>query len=152
MRKGLIALAVLGLLFAATPAFAQDMMGTFSAGIGGGFGEEDLGPFVISAKYWDPMWEVGAEILTSFEDESMDYDQLGLVWIAYRYDVTYEEDGAAYVGIGGGGIFNQSDWFENQFGPVAMIGWDADIWGLEFKYGYFDPSLFTIVAYYHFNE
>lgn len=159
MRKVILIMAALAVLLAATPAFAQDdydylEMGTFSLGLGGGFGDADVdvGPFVISGKYWDPMWEIGAEIFTdgSFED-SEDYDQFGMAWLAYRYDLSVEEEGAAYLGIGGAGVFETIDGnFGNEFGPVGLVGWDGEEWGLELKYCYFDPSLISIVAYYHF--
>jgi hypothetical protein len=160
MRKVLLILAALAVLLVATPAMAQDgydylEMGTFSIGLGGGFGDTDtdIGPLVISGKYWDPMWELGAELYTdgSFSD-SDEYDQIGMAWLAYRYDLSVEEQGAAYIGIGGAGVFEIfDDNFENSFGPVALVGWDGEEWGLELKYGWFDPSLISIVAYYHFD-
>jgi len=142
-----------GLLLTASPAFAQEMMGTFSVGIGGGFSDVDVAPFVISGKYWDYEWEAGLDIFTSFESESSDYDQIGMVYLLYRYGLDQQyQDGSAYLGIGGGFIFN--DWrdFSNQFGPVGAIGWDAYEWGLELKYGYFDPGIFNICVYYNFNQ
>jgi hypothetical protein len=136
----------------ASPVFAQEMMGTFSLGLGGGFGEGDVAPFVVSGKYWDQQWEAGIEAFTSFEEESSDYDQIAFGWLAYRYNLSTEyEEGTAYLGVGGGGIFNEQS-FENQFGPVGVLGWDQYEWGLELKYGYFDPGIFSICAYYNFNE
>ncbi len=154
MRKALVVLAALALLFVATPTFAQDYMeyGTFSIGLGGGFGEDiDPGPFVLSGKYWDPEWELGAEVYWSGDEED-EYDQVGMAWIAYRYDLDVQEESAVYVGIGGAGIFEEYSGFENSFGPVGLIGWDAEEWGLEFKYSWFDPGIFSVVAYYHFLE
>lgn len=152
MRKVFMLLLALGILLVASPAFAQDMeYGTFSLGLGGGFGDDtDPGPFVISGKYWDPSWELGADVYFSGDEED-EYDQVGLVWLAYRYDLNVSEDGAAYVGIGGAGIFEEQN-FGTQFGPIGLVGWDADVWGAELKYAYLDPSLISIVVYYHFNE
>jgi len=149
MRRALLILAAVGLFFFAAPAFAQDeYLGTFSVGLGGAFGEEDVGPWVLSGKYWDAEWELGAEVFWSGDDMD-EYDQIGFAWLVYRYDVWLEEDSATYVGIGGGGIFEET-MFANNWGPVAVIGWDAQEWGLEFKYGYFDPSVFSICAYWNF--
>ena len=155
MRKVLMILLALSLLLVASPAFAQDMemeYGTFSIGLGGAFGDEiDPGPIVISGKYWDPMWEIGADLYFAGEEESADYDQLGMVWVAYRYDLNVSEEGSTYVGIGGAGIFEEWD-FENQFGPVGLVGWDSEVWGAELKYAYFDPSIISVVIYYHIDD
>jgi hypothetical protein len=153
MRKALIVLVALVMIFAAAPAFAQNYteMGTFSIGLGGGFGDStDVGPFILSGKYWDPMWELGAEVYWSGDTED-EYDQIGMAWLAYRYDLSVEEENAIYAGIGGAGVFEDYD-FGNQFGPIGMIGWDATQWGLEFKWAWFDPSVLSLVAYYHFAE
>ena len=39
---------------------------------------------------------------------------------------------------------------QDEYGYVAALGWEGKGWGLEFKYAYLDPSLFSFVAYYHF--
>jgi len=157
MRKVLIILVALAMFFIAAPAFAQDEydfeMGTWSIGMGGGFSDStDVGPFVLSGKYWDAQWEIGADVYSSFESESQDYDQIGMAWLAYRYDLSVEEASATYAGIGAAGIFQESEGWSSQFGPVGVVGWDSDIWGLELKWAYFDPSVISAVAYYHFNE
>lgn len=165
MRKALLAVIALGVLMIATPAFAQDtMMGTFSAGLGGGFGDEDVGPFVLSGKYWDYEYELGAELFYSGDTED-EYEQLGMIWALYRYDLSAEEESTVYMGIGGGFLLDDDEAeipegaevaperseFGNDWGIVAAVGWDAEVWGLEFKYGWFDPSLYSIVVYYHFE-
>ncbi len=154
MRKVFVILIALVLFFAATPAFAQDYdewMGTFSIGLGGGFGDDtDVGPFVLSGKYWDPMWEIGGEVYWSGDEED-EYNQIGMAWIAYRYDLSTNEDGATYVGIGGAGIFEEQAGFANSFGPVGLIGYDTEVWGLEAKWAYFDPSVLSFIVYYHFE-
>jgi len=155
MRKVLLVLVAAVFLLVAAPAFAQgdDYLeyGTFSLGLGAGFGDDvDPGQWILSGKYWDPMWEVGAEMYWTGDEED-EYDQIGMAWIAYRYDLDVQEESATYVGIGAAGIFEEWSGYENQFGPVGIVGWDADIWGLELKWAYFDPSVFSVVAYYHFE-
>lgn len=156
MRKGLLILAMVGFFFMATPAFAyiscDDEAGWFSAGIGGGFAENDVAPFIISAKYWDLDWEVGGEMLFDRIEESNEYDQIGVAWLIYRYDVAVDEGGATYVGAGAAGLFSDfAGQFGNQFGPVGALGWDSDGWGLELKYAWFDPGVATVCVYYHFE-
>ena len=152
MRKALIILAAFVLLFAASPVYAQDYMdmGTFSIGLGGGFGDDtEVGPFVLSGKYWDPMWELGADVYWSGDEED-EYDQVGMVWLAYRYDLSVDEESATYLGIGGAGLFEDIG-FGSQFGPIGLVGWDSEGWGLELKYAFFDPSIISAVAYWHFE-
>jgi hypothetical protein len=153
MRKLLVLLVALGLFFTASPAFAQDYdleMGFFSIGLGGGFGDDyDPGPLVLSGKYWDPQWEIGADVYWSGDTQD-EYDQIGMVWLAYRYDLSVNDDSATYVGIGGAGIFQEYA-FGNQFGPIGIVGWDSDVWGAELKWAFFDPSIISAVVYYHFE-
>lgn len=151
MRKFLVIIVALAVFLVAAPAFAQDdFEGTWSVGLGGGFSDDvDVGQFVISGKYWDPMWEVGAEIFFTGDSED-EYDQIGTIWVAYRYDLSVNSDSATYVGIGGAGLFEDFSGFANSFGPIGIVGWDADQWGLELKWAYFDPSVFSACAYYHF--
>lgn len=151
MRKFLAIIVALVVFLVASPAYAQDdFVGTWSVGLGGGFSDGvDVGQFVISGKYWDPMWEVGGEIFFT-GDEDDEYDQIGMIWVAYRYDLAVNSDSATYVGIGGAGIFEDWTGFENTFGPIGLVGWDADQWGLELKWAYFDPSVISACAYYHF--
>jgi hypothetical protein len=164
MKKGLLILAVVCLFLVAAPAvMAQDegglgMTGTWSVGVGAGFSEKDTAPFVISFKYWDPSWELGTEMHTSFEEESADYDQLIQAWLAYRYDLNMGDDedpaaSVAFVGIGVGGLFQIfDDNFANSYGPIALVGWDSAEWGIELKGGWYDPMLYSAVVYYHFNQ
>jgi len=153
MRKVLFILAVLAAFFVAAPAYADDYYeyeGLFSVGLGAGFGDEtDPGPFILSGKYWSPMWELGAEVYYSGDEED-EYDQLGMGWLAYRMDL--DDEGQTYVGIGPAFMFENWGGFENEFGGVAFIGWDDYEWGAQLKYAYFDPSIISIVVYYHFNE
>jgi hypothetical protein len=127
-------------------------MGVFSLGLGYGFGEDvEPGPFVLSGKYWADVWEVGAEVYFSGDDAD-EFDQIGTGWLAYRYDVDVEDEGATYLGIGIAGLFEDYTGFENSFGPVGLVGWDSEIWGLELKYQWFDPGIFSFVAYYHLGD
>ena len=135
-------------LFAAAPTYATDLEGNYSAGLGAGFGDEDVGPFVLSAKYWSNTFEGGAELFYD-SDTGDEVDQFGLVWLAIRYDLFVEEGNSTYLGMGGGNLFEKHS-FENGFGYVALLGWDGKKWGFEFKYGYFDPSLYSVVTYWHF--
>ena len=82
MRKVFVILVALGMFFLASPTFASDgcgwcgdeMIGTLSLGIGGGFGDEtEVGPLVASGKYWDINWELGAEVYWSGDEED-EYD------------------------------------------------------------------------------
>ena len=162
MKKGLLILVAVVVFLIGAPAYAQDgndwtMEGTFSAGVGGGFSSTDVdtAPFVLSGKYWDPSWELGVEVFTDFTSESDTYDQIAQAWLAYRYDLNTGDDvesGTTYIGIGASGLFQELDQFGNGFGPIALIGWDSDVWGLEAKAAYYDPLVFSLVAYYHFNS
>jgi hypothetical protein len=162
MKKGLLILAAVALFLIVVPAaMAQDeddmgLNGNWSVGIGGGFSDKDTAPFVIGFKYWDPSWELGAEAHTSFESESQDYDQLVQAWLAYRYDLALgEEDpsnGVVFLGIGAGAIFEDFDEFENDFGPIGIVGWDTEQWGIAVKGAWYDPMLYSAVVYYHFNK
>jgi hypothetical protein len=153
MRNLFIMIIALTLLLVAAPAFAQDdntfEEGTWSAGLGGGFGDSvDIGQYVVSGKYWDPQWEIGGEVF--FTNDTDNNDQIGMLWIAYRYDLSVNPGNATYVGIGGAGLFSDWNGFSNGFGPIGLVGWDSDDWGLELKWAYFDPSVISACAYYHF--
>lgn len=154
MRKGLLIILALALMLVAAPAYAQGTMydmGVFSVGLGGGFSDDpSVGPFILSGKYWTEQWELGGEVLAS-GDTKDEYDQIGLAWLAYRYDIDVNEDSATYFGLGLAGIFEDYGGFENTWGPTGLVGWDADIWGLELKYSWFDPGVASFVVYYHFE-
>jgi hypothetical protein len=130
----------------AFPDFGLD--GRLSAGLGAGFGDEDVGPFVLSGKYWSETVEGGLELFYD-GDTGDDIDQFGLAWLAVRYTLHPEEGNSTYMGMGGGLMVNKSS-FENSFGYVALLGWDSEQWGFEFKYGYYDPSIYSVVTYWHF--
>lgn len=144
----LILLVLTGLTAFASPCLADSMFGTFSAGLGAGMGDEDTAPFVISGKFWSRQWEAGAELYYD-GDEGDTIDQFVLGWAMYRYDIHYEDRNTLYSGVGAGTILegnNQDD----SFGLMLALGWDGKDYGLEFKYGYFNPSIYSFVAYYNF--
>lgn len=135
-------------LLASNAANANDFDGTFAAGLGGGFGDEDVGSIVVSGKYWANTFEIGSEMFWSPGNEK-GLDQFGLIWLAIRQDLHVEEDNSTYAGMGGALMFEKNS-FENDFGYIALLGWDGGQWGFEFKYGYFDPSIYSVVTYWNF--
>lgn len=155
MRKFLPFIAILVFLMISSPAWAFDFdlnletAGRISIGLGGGFGDEDVGPGVLSGKYVDSFLEVGMEGLWDGDQED-EIDSLGLAWLIYRYNLYEEERNTPYIGVGIAHTF-LADSYEDGFGIIAAMGWDTNFWGLELKWGYFDPSLYTFVAYYHFK-
>jgi hypothetical protein len=173
MKKVILFAVAVALFLIAAPTFAQQPCpppagdsvlsnGTFSVGVGGGFqagtsqgaGHDTVAPIIVSAKYWDPNWELGAEAFTVFKKNSTTDDQLGQAWVAYRYDLNYGEgsfNGYTYVGVGVGGIFKANN-FGNSVGPVILVGYDADEWGVEAKGAWYDPTLVSVVAYYNFDS
>ncbi len=162
MRKVLLLLLALVMLSAASPAFAQqtdELTGIFSIGLGVGKGEDvDPGPYILSAKYWDPSWELGFEGYLD-GDADDDNDALGMLWGIYRISLT--DEGDFYVGAGAAVVFenyspsaadqqvNGAAGFENAFGPIVTVGYDLVDYGFELKYGWFDPGIISLVAYYH---
>jgi hypothetical protein len=160
MKKGLLLVAAVCLFLIVAPAaMAEDdasnmgLDGNWSVGLGGGFSDKDVAPVVVSGKYWDPSWELGAEAFTVFQSESKDYDQLIQAWLAYRYDLEFGDpnNGVTYVGVGVSGIFEDFDEFENTYGPIVIVGWDSTQWGVELKGAWYDPMVYSGVVYYHFN-
>jgi len=152
MRRTIIIPAVLAILIlAASPVRAFDLglgEGDLSIGIGAGFGDDEVGPGVLSGKYWDDWLEIGAEVFYDNDKENQ-IDQLALAWLIYRYDLHVEENNTPWLGVGFGKIFERNS-FEDSFGYVSAMGWEGRGWGMEFKWGYFDPSLYSFVVYYHF--
>jgi len=152
MRKLFLILAVLAALAIAAPVYAQDeydWAGTFSIGLGYGFGDDtEVGPMMLSGKYWAPQWEVGAEVYYDgdTEDES---DQIGMAWLAYRMNL--DELGTYYAGVGPAFAF-ETNGFANDIGGVVFVGYDDIQYGAQVKYAYFDPSVISIVVYYNFPE
>ncbi len=138
------AIAAVVFFFLATPVYAGD----FSVGLGAGFGDNDVGPGVISGKYWDEWYEVGAELFYD-NDKGDAIDQLALSWFIYRYNLYVEENNTPWLGVGIGKTFEQNS-YQDSFGFVSAMGWEGRGWGMEFKYGYFDPSLYSFVVYYGF--
>jgi len=128
-----------------TPAYADS---AFSVGLGGGFGDEDVGPGVLSGKYWTDWLEVGSELFYD-NDKGDAIDQLVLSWLIYRVDLHHEENNTPWVGAGFGTVF-EADSYQDEFGFVGAMGWEGEGWGLEAKFGYFDPALYSFVAYWHF--
>ena len=121
---------------------------TLSAGMGGGMGDENVGPFVVSLKYWSNSWEAGGEIFYDGDKKDM-IDQFGFAWLAWRFVLHPEERNTLYMGVGLGHLF-ESTLYENNSGGMLLIGWDGKNYGLEGKYAWFDPSIYSVVAYYHF--
>lgn len=155
MRKFLPFVAVVVFLMLASPVWAFDFdfnfetNGRLSIGLGGGFGDERVGPGVLSAKYVDNFLEVGIEGLYDGDTEDQN-DALALGWLLYRYNLYEEDRNTPYFGLGIGRTYMAQS-YENGFGIISAMGWDTNFWGLELKWGYFDPSLYTFVAYYHFK-
>lgn len=153
MRKVLFLLAVIAAFFVAVPAQAQDYYeyeGVFSLGLGYGFGDDvEPGPYMLSGKYWSPMWELGTEVYWS-GDEDDEFDQIGMAWLAYR--LYFDDEEMWYGGLGPAFAFESWNGFENEFGGTAFLGYDDYEWGAQLKYTYFDPSIISLVVYYHFNE
>lgn len=154
MRKALFIPLVILLLTAASPAYAfdwdlgLDFDGHASIGLGGGFGDNDVAPIGISLKYWDTWLEIGGEAYLDNDTEDH-IDQLGLLWLLYRMNVYEEENNTPWMGAGIGSLIEENA-FEDNFGFVAAMGWEGNKWGMEFKWGYFDPSLYSFMVYYHF--
>ena len=142
-------LLLIGVIIFLVPhmAHAGDFDGTLSVGIGGGFGDEKVAPGDLSVKYWSKFWEIGTE---GFLDGTPGnrYDQFGLLWITVRYQLTEEYNNSTYMGIGGGALF-KANVYRLKEGYVTFVGWDAVDWGFELKYGYFKPSIYSLVVYYH---
>ena len=144
------ALTGLAILFFLAPssAYAADFPVRISAGLGGGFGDNDVGPGLFSGKIWDESWEAGVELY--YDGDTADtIDQLVLAWAVYRLYVHEEVGNSLFVGAGLGTLLEKNA-FEDSMGVVSVVGWDDEEWGLEFKYGYFDPSLYSFAAYWHF--
>jgi hypothetical protein len=148
LRKASLAGFAPALFLIAAPVFAGGFLGDFSVGLGAGFGDEKVGPGVISGRFWSNTLEVGAELFYD-GDTGDEIDQFGFTWIAVRYDLTTEEGNSTYLGVGGGGLF-EKNLYENDVGFMTLLGWDGKGWGLEMKYGYFDPSIYSLVVYYNF--
>ena len=146
MKKFLILFLPLVIFLIATPLYAES---TFAVGLGGGFGDEDVGPGVLSVKYRMDWLETGGQLFYDGDTEDTS-DQLGLAWLVYRLDLHHEENNIPWVGAGFGNLFEANS-YEDNFGPILEMGWDGKTWGLEAKYGYFDPSLYSFVAYWYFN-
>jgi len=125
-----------------------DFDGHASVGLGAGFGDEDVGPGVLSGKYTDDWLEVGAELFYDGDTEDQ-IDTLALAWLLYRHNLHVEENNTPWLGVGIGETF-EADSYEDSFGIVAAMGWEGRSWGMELKWGYFDPSLYSFVVYYHF--
>ena len=154
MRKFLPVAAAVIFLMVSSPAWAFDFdlnletAGKISIGIGGGFGDEEVGPGVLSGKYVDDFLEIGIEALYDGDQED-EIDALFLSWLIYRYNLYEEDRNTPYLGVGITKSF-LADSYEDDFGIMAAMGWDTKRWGMELKWAYFDPSLYTFVAYYHF--
>jgi hypothetical protein len=152
LKNFLILALSIGLFLAAVPAYAFDLGldfdGNLSVGLGGGFGDNDVGPGVLSGKYSADWLEVGAELFYDGDKED-EIDQLGLVWLIYRHDLHVEENNTPWLGVGFGETFDANS-YEDSFGFVSAMGWQGRGWGMELKYGYFDPSLYSFVVYYDF--
>ncbi|HDS30801.1 MAG TPA: hypothetical protein ENN67_07130 [Firmicutes bacterium] len=144
----LFILFAVGIPLIPSTVHASTLPGSFSAGLGGGFGDEKMGPFVVSGKYWSRSWEAGAEIFYD-GDKDNDIDQIGLIWAMYRQDLHPEERNWLYAGLGAGFTLEEN-LLKSSTGIVGAIGWDGKDYGLELKYGYFKPSIFSFVAYWHF--
>jgi hypothetical protein len=143
-----LATIVVGILCSAPASMASTLPGSFSAGLGGGFGDEDMGPIVVSAKFWSRSWEAGGEVF--YDGDTGDtIDQIALAWVLYRFDLHSEERNYMYAGLGPGNVFNKNK-VEDSFGIIGSLGWDGKDYGLQFKYGYFDPSIYSFVVYWHF--
>lgn len=141
-------MSLVAFLLAGSPSSAAPLGGTISAGIGGGMGDEDVGPVVLSGKYWTRSWELGGEVF--YDGDTGDaIDQFGFIWAAYRFDIHPEERNYLYMGLGPATLIDSNS-FKDSFGLAGLLGWDGKNYGLEFKYGYFKPSTYSIVAYYHF--
>ncbi|MCK4719005.1 hypothetical protein KAU08_00025 [bacterium] len=155
MRATILVLAVICFFLVGSPALAFDLdfnietSGDISIGLGAGFGDEDVGPGVLSGKYVDKVLEIGIEGLYDGDEEDQ-IDGLAFLWLIYRYNLYEEERNTPYMGIGVANGFAMNS-FQDDFGIMAAMGWDTNTWGLELKWGYFDPSLYTFVAYYHFD-
>lgn len=152
MRRAIPFLFILIMLALPLPAGAFDLGldfdGHMSVGLGGGFGDNDVGPGVLSGKYWDEWIEIGGEVFWDNDTEDK-IDQLALAWLIYRYNLHEEENNTPWLGVGMGNIFEKNN-FEDSFGFISAMGWEGRGWGMEFKWGYFDPSLYSFVVYYHF--
>ncbi len=152
MKKYLLILASLLILAIPSPLYALDLGldfdGNFSVGLGGGFGDNDVGPGVLSGKYWDDWLEIGGEIYYDGDQED-EIDQLGLLWLIYRHNLHVEENNTPWLGVGIGETLDANS-YENSFGFIGAMGWEGRRWGMELKWGYFDPSLYSFVVYYHF--
>jgi hypothetical protein len=161
MKNGLLILAAVGLMLVATPAaFAQEQVwptgflsnGEYAIGLGAGFSNKDVSRYIVAGRYWGASWELGAEAFTVFQKESDRYDQLFQSWLAYRYNLNISKGAGrylTYVGIGAGGIFKENQTFDNSVGPVGLVGWDSDLWGVQAKAAWYSPTLFSIVVYYN---
>jgi len=135
--------------FFCTPlAAAAPLGGNISAGIGGGMGDNDVGPGVLSGKYWTRSWEVGAEVFYDGDKNNIT-DQFLFPWAVYRVDLHPEERNYLYTGLGVGALVKSSS-FKETTGMVIVLGWDGKKYGIEVKYGYFAPSVYSAVVYYHF--
>jgi hypothetical protein len=148
MLKAFLIILMTFMVIGPTPIQAAPFGGSFSVGLGAGMGDEDVGPGVISGKYWTKTWEVGGEVFLDVNTENT-IDQFGLPWALYRHDLHTEDRNSLYAGVGAGVLIGSKS-FKRDIGPVLALGWDGKKYGMEFKYGYFVPSTYSIVAYYHF--
>jgi len=142
------AVACLFFLALTAPVLAGGIKGKVSVGLGGGFGDNSVGPFVMSGKYWTRNWEAGGEVFYDGNTQNA-IDQFGLLWGLYRVDLNPEPGNYLYLGAGPGTQI-KAKLFKNSVGEMVAVGWDGRHYGLEFKYGYFAPSIYSVVAYWHF--
>jgi hypothetical protein len=47
--------------------------------------------------------------------------------------------------------FGKKNTYGNSIGPIVLLGWDSNVWGVELKAAWYNPTLVSAVVYYTFG-
>lgn len=109
----------------------------------------------FSLKYRSHHWQYGIDHCLSGNVGGVGDTEYQFLWVSYIEEFKRPEwqKYGIYVGIGGGGFLGmEEDFLENQYGPIAIVGWDiASYVGLEAKVGWFGRNNWgTGMVYWYF--
>jgi hypothetical protein len=129
----------------------------FAAGVGYNLASENNATedMAFSLKFRQRHWQYGIDHCMSGNVGGKGDTEYQFLWASYIEEFSRPEsqEYGLYAGIGGGGFLGMDEGFlETQYGPFAVVGWDATSYlGLEGKIGLFGRNNWaTGFMYFYF--